>query len=212
LTKNLAKLGNGLTTTIKEEDVELFSASEFFSNVIGNSLDHADWGVSDVSISFTDGVDKNSMTQLVFPKLVPGNELVIGGKLVGGGESIIRAEFNYTGLDGVKEGNFVKFWNQAAARSDSRTRPHWADFSSRTVANLEIQQVNFPENRYFQRHDLASGRMARSLFVGRRKSRLRRANRRTFSGAKLAHSFYCSTCSQASAAGSDEEQSQRRRH
>jgi hypothetical protein len=149
LTKNLAKLGNGLTTTIKEEDVELFSASEFFSNVIGNSLDHADWGVSDVSISFTDGVDKNSMTQLVFPKLVPGNELVIGGKLVGGGESIIRAEFNYTGLDGVKEGNFVKFWNQAAARSDSRTRPHWADFSSRTVANLEIQQVNFPENRYF---------------------------------------------------------------
>lgn len=127
----------GIYTNIGENDLEMFSAAQFFQQSIKNSLNSASWGVSDINISYQSGVDEDSLTELSFPSLVPGNEITIAGRLEGDGESIIKVGLSYTAL-GSEQMSFIKYYNQAASKLDNG--PLWDTFSIRSYYNLQMTQ------------------------------------------------------------------------
>jgi len=115
----------------------MFSATQFYHNAVKNALSAAAWGVSDIHVSYENGVDSNSLTKVNFDTLVPGNELVVAGKLQGDGESMVKIVLSYVAL-GSEQMSFTKYFNQAASKLDNGAL--WHSYSSRSAVNLEMTQ------------------------------------------------------------------------
>lgn len=137
LVNRLARLGDGHHIHINENAEEIFSIAQFHRQTTKAALDKANWGVTDIKLSMTN-VDPLSLSRTEFDNLVPGNEIIVSGRIVGGPETIVKSELSYLAL-GSEEMSFSKYFNQAASYAGG---PRFGDsYSSRARANLEMTQL-----------------------------------------------------------------------
>ena len=134
----LARLGDGQHIHINEQ-AELFSVADYYQTATKNALSKANWGVTDIQVRLTNGVDPVTLSRTEFSNLVPGNELVVTGRLATDNpETLIKSELSYLAL-GSEEMTFTKYFNQAASfTGDGR---FGTTYSSRSRVNLEMSQM-----------------------------------------------------------------------
>ena len=83
-------------------------------------------------------VDQLSLSRTEFDNLVPGNEIIVSGRIIGGPETIVKSDLSYLAL-GSEQMSFSKYFNQAASYSGG---PRFGDdYTSRARANLEMTQL-----------------------------------------------------------------------
>lgn len=138
LVNRLARLGDGHHIHVAEQ-AELFSVADYYQAATKNALSKANWGVTDIQVKLTNGVDQMSLSRTEFENLVPGNELVITGRLSSSNpETLIKSELRYLAL-GSEEMKFTKYFNQAASFTGQGRFGN--SYTSRSRVNLEMSQL-----------------------------------------------------------------------
>lgn len=138
LVNRLARLGDGQHVHVAEQ-AELFSVADFYHSATKNALSKANWGVTDINVRLTNGVDPMSLSRTEFSTLVPGNELIVTGRLSSSNpETLIKSELRYMAL-GSEQMEFAKYFNQAASYTGEGR--FGSTYTSRSRVNLEMSQL-----------------------------------------------------------------------